>query len=108
MSLICPSIYQSIAVSRVKSVCDMPHLTAALRSGTDASLIVFGSQQDGFTRGRRPTKVPTFQRLIKGRMQEEGKEGVKFLIFVDMILEFKARMAVRVDYRRQAGWRKSI
>lgn len=102
------SINQSIAFSRVKSVCDMPHLTVALGSGADASLIVFGSGQDGFTRGRWPAKVPTYQRLLKGWTHEEGKKCVKFLIFVDMILEFKARMAVRVDYRRQVGWRKSI
>lgn len=86
----------------------MPHLTAAFRDGADASLIVFGSQQDGFTRARRPTKVATFQGSLKGRTHGEGRKCGKFLIFADMILEFKAGTTVRVDYRRQVGWRKSI
>lgn len=33
---------------------------------------------------------------------------MKRLIFSALFLEFKARMTVRVDYKRQVGWRKSI
>lgn len=63
--------------SRVKSVCDMPHLTEALRSGADASLIFFGSQQNVFTRGKWPTNVPTIWRLLKRQVTALTQGGRK-------------------------------
>lgn len=86
----------------------MPHLAAALRSSAGALLIFSGSQQTVFTWGRRQ-QFRVCQKAEYSpdtRWKMESKSG-NFVYFSKGIFEFKAGMAVPVDYKGQVDWRKS-